>query len=91
MASESDAHVKITWDYGDHGDGYPFFGPGGSLAHAFYPTKGKVGTCPYRDAVNSLMQLCRLLLSHPSAIFYYSFKLYLFVELLVIDRKFSFF
>ena len=42
MANAEDAQVKISWEYGDHNDGYPFYGPGGTLAHAFYPTRGLV-------------------------------------------------
>jgi hypothetical protein len=47
-------NMRQLWGSGDHGDGFPFDGPGGVLAHCFYPppvNPGAVGgDCHYDDA-----------------------------------------
>ncbi|MDR0763148.1 MAG: matrixin family metalloprotease, partial [Bacteroidales bacterium] len=37
VSSPSQADLKIKWVTGNHGDGHPFDGNSGVLAHAFYP------------------------------------------------------
>ncbi len=44
----SEAEIRLSWHFGEHGDGFPFDGPNTTLAHAFPPhaaLRGQIHFC----------------------------------------------